>query len=89
MWEFPSKIQSVVGLPNEILVCTLESPAILSLSYDGEVNVAGTSSFTEMKFVKDPADGNNNMKRENGNQKNLITTPFHLSFYSSRCQPEF
>ncbi|KAJ3103496.1 hypothetical protein HDU97_010079 [Phlyctochytrium planicorne] len=52
--EIDTGVQCGLGLPDELLLCTVESPSILSLSWQGIVNTDGTVSLTELEFYEDP-----------------------------------
>lgn len=48
---------SGIGLRDELVVCTIEVPSILSLSWEGEVNLAGTVSMCDLEYYQDSRDG--------------------------------
>ncbi|KAI9332692.1 RIC1-domain-containing protein [Obelidium mucronatum] len=49
--EINTGIRCGVGLPDEVLLCTNESPSILSLSWTGIVNEFDTISLADLTFV--------------------------------------
>ncbi|KAJ3070331.1 hypothetical protein HDU98_006666, partial [Podochytrium sp. JEL0797] len=51
--EISTGVNCGVGLPNEVLLCTNESPSILSLSWDGILNEFDTIALSELAFLKD------------------------------------
>ncbi|KAJ3025525.1 UNVERIFIED_CONTAM: hypothetical protein HDU68_007062 [Siphonaria sp. JEL0065] len=52
--EINTGIRCGVGLTDEILLCTHDSPSILSLSWAGIVNEFDTFSLSDVAFVHDP-----------------------------------
>ncbi|KAI8855102.1 RIC1-domain-containing protein [Chytridium lagenaria] len=52
--EIDTGVQCGLGLPDELLLCTIDSPSILSLSWSGVVNTDGTVSLAELEFYEDP-----------------------------------
>ncbi|KAI8805518.1 RIC1-domain-containing protein [Cladochytrium replicatum] len=54
--EIDTGIEGGIGLPDQLLLCTRDSPSILSLSWSGEVNVQGTMSLADIPFLHDPND---------------------------------
>ncbi|KAJ3395056.1 hypothetical protein HDU92_006256, partial [Lobulomyces angularis] len=54
--QIDTGIASAIGLSDEILICTSESPSLLSLCWNGEVNASGTCSLVDVSFLTNPAD---------------------------------
>ncbi|KAI9355717.1 RIC1-domain-containing protein [Zopfochytrium polystomum] len=50
--EIDTGIQCGVGLEEEILLCTKESPSLLSLSWMGVVNPVGTMSLADIHYLE-------------------------------------
>ncbi|KAJ3119875.1 hypothetical protein HK098_005087, partial [Nowakowskiella sp. JEL0407] len=54
--EIDTGIQCGIALTSEILLFTKDSPSILSLSHDGQVNLSKTISLSDLSFIIDPTD---------------------------------
>ncbi|KNC98616.1 uncharacterized protein SPPG_09360 [Spizellomyces punctatus DAOM BR117] len=55
--DIDTGVQCGIGLKNELILCTQRSPSLLSLSWNGEVNLAGTVSLLDLDFYEDGGDG--------------------------------